>query len=108
MSGPPTLRVEERDDHVVVTLDRPAARNASNATMIGELHEVCALLDREPRLLLLTGAGGVFAGGADIAELRERGRDEALPGMNRRLFARIARPLPTVAAIDGYALGGQH
>ncbi|MEV6644385.1 enoyl-CoA hydratase/isomerase family protein [Amycolatopsis sp. NPDC051371] len=58
-------------------------------------------------MLLLTSAGGVFAGGADIAELRERGRDEALQGINSRLFDRVARlPLPTVAAVGGYAIGG--
>jgi enoyl-CoA hydratase len=102
-----TLEVEEREDRVVVTLNRPDARNAINAAMIGELHGVCALLERTPRMLLLTGAGGVFAGGADIAELRERGREEALRGINSRLFDRVAKlPLPTVAAVDGYALGG--
>ncbi|MER6512912.1 enoyl-CoA hydratase/isomerase family protein [Nonomuraea sp. NPDC001636] len=101
------LAVDERDDRVVVTLNRPAARNAINAAMIEELHAVCALLERRPRLLLLTGAGGVFAAGADIAELRARGRDEALQGINSRLFDRIARlPMPTVAAVDGYAIGG--
>ncbi|HKS47468.1 MAG TPA: enoyl-CoA hydratase-related protein [Amycolatopsis sp.] len=102
-----TLEVTEHADRVVVTLNRPAARNAINAAMIAELHDVCTLLERQPRLLLLTGAGGTFAGGADIAELRERGRNEALQGINSRLFDRIARlPLPSVAAIDGYALGG--
>ena len=102
-----TLLVEERADRVVVTLNRPEARNAINAAMIGELHDVCALIEKQPRFLLLTGADGNFAGGADIAELRERGRDEALQGINSRLFDRIARlPLPTVAAVGGYALGG--
>jgi enoyl-CoA hydratase/carnithine racemase len=101
------LQVEELDDRVVVTLHRPQARNAINAAMVRELHEVCSTLEERPRLLLLTGAGGTFAAGADIAELRERGRDQALQGINSRLFDRIARlPLPTVAAVDGYALGG--
>jgi enoyl-CoA hydratase len=102
-----TLAVQESDDRVVVTLRRPEARNAINAAMVRELHEVCAALEERPRLLLLTGAGGVFAAGADIAELRERGRDQALRGVNSRLFDRIARlPMPTLAAVDGYALGG--
>ncbi|GID92262.1 enoyl-CoA hydratase/isomerase family protein [Amorphoplanes digitatis] len=107
MSSPATIAVEELDDRVVVTLHRPQARNAINAAMISELHDVCAGLEDNPRLLLLTGAGGVFAAGADIAELRARGRDQALRGINSRLFDRIARlPMPTVAAVDGYALGG--
>ncbi|MFE2042730.1 enoyl-CoA hydratase/isomerase family protein [Streptomyces sp. NPDC059477] len=102
-----TLRVEERDDRVVVTLCRPEARNAISGRMIAELHAVCDLLERDPRLLLLTGHGGVFAGGADIAELLERGREQALEGINSRLFERVRRlPMPTLAAVDGWALGG--
>jgi enoyl-CoA hydratase/carnithine racemase len=102
-----TLTVDERADRLVVTLCRPAARNAINAAMVRELYDVCARLEETPKLLLLTGAGGTFAAGADIGELRDRGRDQALQGINSRLFDRIARlPLPTVAAVDGYALGG--
>jgi enoyl-CoA hydratase len=102
-----TIAVQQSDDRVVVTLRRPEARNAINAAMVRELHGVCAALEERPRLLLLTGDGGVFAAGADIAELRERGRDQALQGINSRLFDRIARlPMPTLAAVDGYALGG--
>ncbi len=102
-----TLLVERRADRVVVTLHRPESRNAVNGRMITELHGVCEELERDPKLLLLTGHGGVFAGGADIAELRERGRDEALRGINSRLFERVRRlPMPTVAAVDGWALGG--
>ncbi|MER5433537.1 enoyl-CoA hydratase/isomerase family protein [Streptomyces sp. NPDC002588] len=102
-----TLLVEEHADRLVVTLRRPEARNAIDARMIAELHDVCAELERDPRLLLLTGHGGVFAGGADIAELRARRREDALHGINSRLFERVRRlPLPTVAAVPGWALGG--
>ncbi|MFF5184234.1 enoyl-CoA hydratase/isomerase family protein [Streptomyces sp. NPDC000345] len=107
MSAYETLSVEEHPDRVVVTLCRPAARNALDGRMIAELHRVCEDLERTPKLLLLTGHGGVFAGGADIAELRRRGRDEALRGINSRLFERVrGLPLPTVAAVPGWALGG--
>lgn len=102
-----TLLVEEREDRLVVTLHRPDARNAISGGMIAELHDVCDELERRPKLLLLTGHGRVFAGGADIAELLERGRDQALQGINSRLFERVRRlPMPTVAAVDGWALGG--
>jgi enoyl-CoA hydratase/carnithine racemase len=102
------LKIEERDDRLVVTLDRPAKRNAIDAELVDALHSVCDGLVREPRLLLLTGGtDGIFAAGADIGQLRERGRLDALAAINQGLFARIrALPLPTVAAIDGPALGG--
>lgn len=105
---PATLRIEDYDTHVEVTLNRPEAKNAIDAAMVDELHELCAQLERSPRILILTGGDqGVFAGGADIGQLRDRGRDDALAGINISLFERIHRlPLPTIAAIDGYALGG--
>jgi enoyl-CoA hydratase/carnithine racemase len=102
-----TLRVEESADRVVVTLDRPERRNAIDQRMVDELHDVCATLEREPRLLILTGAGGVFASGADIAELRDRTAADARRGINATVFTRIAElPMPVIAAIDGPALGG--
>ncbi|MER7455441.1 enoyl-CoA hydratase/isomerase family protein [Micromonospora sp. NPDC126480] len=102
------LRIEEHADRVVATLDRPEKRNAIDADLVRELHELCAQLEARPRLLLLTGgADGVFAGGADIGQLRERGRLDALAAINSAVFARIrALPMPTVAAVDGPALGG--
>ena len=102
-----TLLVEERPDRVVVRLHRPESRNAIDATMVAELHELCDRLERAPQVLVVTGGDGIFAAGADIRQLRERRREDALAGINSGLFERIARlPLPTVAAIDGPALGG--
>jgi enoyl-CoA hydratase len=103
-----SLDIDVRDDRVVVTLNRPEKRNAIDRDVVDALHAVCADLEREPRLMLLTGgADGVFAGGADIAELRERVRLDALAAINMGVFERIRRlPMPTIAAIDGPALGG--
>lgn len=102
------LLVEERADRVVVTLNRPDRRNAIDMQFVEELHEVCGRLERDPRLLLITGGSdGVFAGGADIAQLRDRGRIEALAAINVGVFERLRRlPMPSIAAIDGAALGG--
>jgi enoyl-CoA hydratase len=102
-----TLQVEERPDRVHVQLNRPEVRNAIDQTMVDELHHICAELESDPRILIISGTSGVFASGADIAQLRERRRDDALQGINSGLFARIARlPMPVIAAIDGWALGG--
>ena len=102
-----TLLVEDRSDRVVVTLNRPETRNAIDQAMVDELHEACERLERMPRILILTGAGGVFASGADIGELRERRAADARHGINVGLFERVASlPMPVIAALDGYALGG--
>lgn len=102
-----SLLIEEREDRVVIRLNRPEARNAIDRQMVDELHAVCADLEARPRIAILAGGGGVFAAGADIGQLRERRRDEALAGINSGLFDRIQRlPMPTIALIDGHALGG--
>ena len=99
--------LDDRDDRMIVTLNRPATRNAIDQAMITELHAVCERLEADPRPMIITGSGGTFAAGADIAQLRDRRRGEALQGINSRLFDRIAKlPQPTVAAVDGPALGG--
>lgn len=101
------LLVERADDRVVATLHRPDKRNAIDQAMIDALHALCEELEQDPRTLILTGSGGVFAAGADIAELRERRADDALRGINAHAFVRVAElPMPVIAAIDGYALGG--
>jgi enoyl-CoA hydratase/carnithine racemase len=102
-----TIEVTRADDRVVVQLRRPEVRNAINQQMVDELHQLCAELEVDPRILIITGSDGVFASGADIAELRERTSADALAGINTMLFIRVHElPMPVIAAIDGYALGG--
>ena len=82
-------------------------RNAINARMISDLHEVCRMVETVPLPVIITGGGADFAAGADIGELRGRGTEQALMGINRVLFDRIAAlPVPVIAAVTGYALGG--
>ena len=99
--------VEETDDRTVLRLNRPDVRNAIDQQMVDELHAACARLEQRPRVVMIVGEGTTFAAGADIAQLRERRRDDALRGINSGIFDRIRRlPMPTIALIDGYALGG--
>lgn len=111
------LLVERLSDRTIIRLNRPEVRNAIDETMAGELHTLCTWLERHPRTLIISGTEithpetgkkrGVFASGADIRELRERRRDDALRGVNSRVFDRIHQlPMPVIAALDGYALGG--
>jgi enoyl-CoA hydratase len=106
-TGFATLLVEERPDRLVVLLNRPEVRNAIDQQMVDELHRVCAYLEQTPKVLIIAGTNGVFASGADIAQLRERRRDDALQGINSTIFVRIAKlPMPVIAALDGFCLGG--
>lgn len=106
MSEGPLL-VQRRPDRVVATLNRPHKRNAIDQATVDALHALCDELEALPRTLILTGAGGTFAAGADIAQLRERRAEDALRGINATAFIRVHElPMPVIAAIDGYALGG--
>lgn len=109
------LRVQEGPDRVLASLSRPEVRNAIDQTMVNELHALAQHLELEPKILILTGEPsdpgtgikGIFASGADIAQLKERRRAEALAGINSTIFDRLARlPMPMIAALDGFALGG--
>lgn len=95
-----------------VTLNRPAALNALNATMLRELEEVFAGIaaDAGVRVVLLTGAGEkAFCAGADIREFESTdarsGEQLALRG--QRAFNNVATcKKPVLACINGFALGG--
>lgn len=93
-----------------ITLNRPDKRNALSRALIDELHDVMGKLESadDVRAVVLSGAGEkAFAAGADIAELKERSRADAFLGINSRLFTRLENlPMPTIAAIEGFALGG--
>jgi len=101
------VTVEERLATVIV--NRPDVRNALDGETTDELHRALAAL-REARVsvFILTGAGDkAFVSGADVRTIRARRRDEALAGINSRLFAAVeAHEAISIAAVNGYALGG--
>ncbi|MDQ2729014.1 MAG: enoyl-CoA hydratase/isomerase family protein [Actinomycetota bacterium] len=103
------LVVERRGDATWVGIDRPEARNALDRATIDALHEAIgrATAGGPSVLVIHSTTAGTFVAGADIAELAERGVDDALEAINIDLFERIgAYRWPTIAAIDGPALGG--
>lgn len=107
------VRVERDGAVAVVTIDRPAALNAVSASVLEELERVFAGLAADVpgvRGVLLVGAGGrAFVAGADIRGLSSLGPAEAaeLARQGHRAAAAIeALPVPVIACVDGFALGG--
>lgn len=104
-------RLERRGACAVLTLDRPEALNALSFAIIDAIGDrLDKVAASDARALVVTGAGPkAFCAGADIKELR--GRDQAAQrrGAERgqAVFAKLdALPMPSVAAINGFAFGG--
>jgi enoyl-CoA hydratase len=104
------IRVDVSESIGTLTIDRPEVKNALDLDTVGQLRAALRALEADPAVgaLIVTGAGETaFVSGADINSIRERGRDEGLAAINSSLFSDIERfPRPTIAAINGYALGG--
>jgi enoyl-CoA hydratase len=103
------LILEVADRVATLTVNRPEARHALDAATVEEFHRALAdVRSQRCAVLILTGAGDkAFVSGADIRTIRERGRDDALASINSGLMAAVeAHEAVTIAAVNGYALGG--
>lgn len=106
-----SLQIEHFDHYTVVTINRPQALNALNAEVFSELNEVLdGPMPDSTRLLVITGSGEkAFAAGADITEFANFSGDQAfaLSQRGQQIFQKLENyPLPTLALVHGYALGG--
>jgi enoyl-CoA hydratase len=107
------VRVEARADGVTwVRIDRPKALNAFNTKTLREFEHAidAARTDEGLRVLIVTGAGEkAFVAGADIAEMATMGPQQArsFSVLGHRVFEKLeSLPVPTIAAVNGFALGG--
>jgi enoyl-CoA hydratase/carnithine racemase len=102
------LVVERRGDALLVGFNRPEKRNAIDLATTEAVHQVLTDYARERCILVLhSTTPGMFVAGADIGELLKRDADDAFMGINLRLFERLeAHRWPTIAVVDGPALGG--
>ncbi len=105
------VRTERRDRTAVVTIDRPAARNAIDAAVLQGLDDAIAFLESDDvRAVVVTGAGDkAFVAGADISAMRSLGPVDAemFSARGQAVLDRLARlPAPVIAAVNGVALGG--
>src|SRR5579859_2997491 len=110
----PHALVERRDHVLIVTMNRPAARNALSGPMLELMRQAWDTVDADPdiRACVLTGAGGAFCAGADLKAMTRSHPGEAFRGGGTDLSViesllkgrRLTKPL--IAAVEGPAIAG--
>lgn len=104
------IEVKREQGLGIVTINRPDVRNALNKSAWNALREAFSSLGDDPqvRVIIVTGAGAkAFVAGADLNALLERDAVETFRAENQRIVDQIAEiDKPTIAAINGFALGG--
>lgn len=104
-----SVRYETEARHVIVTIDRPARRNAVDRATAEALADAFRRFDADDALdvAILTGAGGCFCAGADLAAISAGQANRVAPdgdgpmGPTRMLLSK-----PVIAAVEGYAVAG--
>jgi len=103
------VRVATQGRVGVITIDRPERRNALNLQVKREIVDGMQTLaaDAAVAAIVITGAGGFFVAGTDIAEMAQMTPNDHLRLDTDRVFHVLrASPKPVIAAVEGYALGG--
>lgn len=116
MTDQPHLLTERRGHVLLVTMNRPEARNALSSEMLVRMYDAWLELDQDPelRVAVLTGAGGTFCSGMDLKafasgfeETEWTKRFQADDDLHWKALLRHFRPSkPIIAAVEGYALAG--
>ncbi len=106
-----TVLYEVKGDIAIMTIDRPKALNALNSDVLADLDAAFDAVDTNVvRAIILTGSGTKsFVAGADIGEMSKLTPEEgeAFGKKGNDLFRKIETfPVPVIAAINGFALGG--
>jgi enoyl-CoA hydratase len=100
---------ERHDDHtLIITLNRPEARNAISAALANAIDAVLSEFEADDTLwtAILTHAGPTFSAGADLKDVANGIHEMVLADSGFAGIARRRRRKPLIAAVDGQALGG--
>lgn len=105
------VELEHKGDIAILTINRPEALNALNDEVISQLDKVLDSIDPAAvRCMIVTGAGEkAFVAGADIAQMSglTKKEGEAFGKLGNDVFRKLETlPIPTIAAVNGFALGG--
>ncbi|AVH60717.1 MULTISPECIES: crotonase/enoyl-CoA hydratase family protein [Streptomyces] len=92
---------------LLITIDRPQARNSVNAAVAALLSKALDELEADPGLRagVLTGADGTFSAGMDL-KAALRGESPNIPGRGFGGVTEVERTKPLIAAVEGFAVGG--
>ncbi|MFD0004394.1 crotonase/enoyl-CoA hydratase family protein [Streptomyces sp. NPDC127178] len=101
------VRTETTGSALLITIDRPKARNAVNAAVAAGLCAALDQLEADPgvRVGVLTGAGGTFSAGMDL-KAAPAGESPEIPGRGFGGLTQAATTKPLIAAVEGWAMGG--
>ena len=112
--GTPHALLERRGHVLIVTMNRPGARNALSGPMMALMRQAWDEVDRDPgiRVAILTGAGGAFCAGADLKAMASSPPDVAF--RKGEVDVSVIEPLlkgrrltkPLIAAVEGPAIAG--
>ena len=106
------ILLEKKGLYAVATINRPKALNALNSEVLSDLDELVRTVsaDADIRALVITGSGEkAFVAGADIGEMSTLtpAEGEAFGKHGNDVFRKLETlPIPTIAAVNGFALGG--
>lgn len=106
------ILLEKKGNVAIATIDRPKALNALNSEVLNDLNMLVDTVNADPgiRVLILTGSGEkAFVAGADIGEMSNLTKEEgeAFGKRGNDAFRKLETlPIPVIAAVNGYALGG--
>ena len=104
------LKIEHNDGITVMTISAPKSLNALNSTILKEMSDFIGSLDAKTRVLIITCDGEKsFVAGADISEMAHLNEPQGFEfgRLGAQVFRRIETlPIPVIAAINGFALGG--
>ncbi|RKH43562.1 enoyl-CoA hydratase/isomerase family protein [Corallococcus sp. AB050B] len=104
------IKFEKDGALAILTVDRPKALNALNSATFHEMEHALNSLREDTRALIVTGGGDkAFVAGADIAEMSTISAAQAreFSALGHRVFEHLENlPIPTIAAVNGFALGG--
>ena len=105
------MRLKKEDNIAIITMDRPEALNAINSKVLSDLNNIICEIEKDDKVkaVIITGEGKSFVAGADIKEMMTKSPIEAreFTYLGQNVFKALENlNKPTIAAINGVALGG--